>query len=156
MGSQVQEGKRPRTGAFRRPLKCLAVGGASCIYALHVAAVEITIADGISRSNPEDIDGNLHVFRPDVAWHRKVLSTADATIFSILLSAYPPFGCAIVSSGVYTNIMRGENTSVVKWFSKSKGGNNVDPERPCVFQKVWRYVSDGELTSCAFLWWSTP
>ena len=35
--------------------------------ALHVAGLENTIADGISRWEPEDIDGNLRAFRPDVA-----------------------------------------------------------------------------------------
>ena len=52
-----------------RLLGCLQVGSGWCFDALHVAGVEDTIADGFSRWEPEDIDGNLQAFRPDVAWH---------------------------------------------------------------------------------------
>ena len=55
--------------------------------ALHVAGVENTIANGISRWEPEDIDGNLHAFRPDVAWHRQVLGPTDVALCLGVLAA---------------------------------------------------------------------
>ena len=55
---------------------------------MYVAGVENTIADGISRWEPEDIDGNLRAFRPDVAWHRQVLGpTGVAVCFGMLASS---------------------------------------------------------------------
>ena len=36
--------------------------------------MENTVADGILRWESEDSDGNLHAFRPDVAWSRQVLA----------------------------------------------------------------------------------
>ena len=66
-------------------LGCLEVGSGWCFDALHVAGVENTIADGISRWEPEDIDGNLRAFRPDVAWHRQVVEpTGVAVCFGVL------------------------------------------------------------------------
>ena len=70
-----------------RLLGCLEVGSGWCFDALHVAGVENAIADGISRWEPEDIDGTLRAFRPDVAWHRQVLGlTGDAICFGGLAS----------------------------------------------------------------------
>ena len=63
-----------------RLLGCLEVDGGWCFDVLHVAGVENTIADGISRWEPEDIDGNLRAFRPDVAWHRQVLEPTDVAV----------------------------------------------------------------------------
>ena len=70
-----------------RPLRCLEVGSGWRFDALHVAGVENTIADGIFRWNPEATDVNLQAFRPDVAWHRQVLGTADVAICSGVLAA---------------------------------------------------------------------
>ena len=70
-----------------RLLGCLEVSSGWCFDALHVAGVENTIADGISRWNPGAIDGILHAFRPDVVWHRQVLGTADVVICSGVLAA---------------------------------------------------------------------
>ena len=68
-----------------RLLGCLEVGSGWCFDALQVAGVENSIADGISRWEPEDIDGNLRAFRPDVAWHRQVLGPmAVALCFKVL------------------------------------------------------------------------
>ena len=68
---------------------------------MHVAGVENIIADGITRWEPEDIDGNLHAFRPDVAWHRQVLEpTGVAVCFGGQL-AHPCVSCAVVSPSVY-------------------------------------------------------
>ena len=68
-----------------RLLGCLEVGSGWCFDALHVAGVENTIVDGISRWELEYIDGNLRVFRPDVAWHRQVLGpTGVALCFGVL------------------------------------------------------------------------
>ena len=78
-------GREPRSGALMRLLGCLEVGSGWCFDALHVAGVENAIADGISRWKPEDIDGNLRAFRPDVAWHRQVLEpTGVAVCFGVL------------------------------------------------------------------------
>ena len=71
-----------------RLLGCLEVGSGWCFDALHVAGVENIIADGISRWQPEDIDGNLRVFRPDVARHRQVLEpTGVAACFGVLAAS---------------------------------------------------------------------
>ena len=69
MGVEVQKGgKEPRSGgALMRLVGCLEVGSGWCFDALHVAGVENAVADGISPWEPEDIDGNLRAFRPDVA-----------------------------------------------------------------------------------------
>ena len=68
-----------------RLLGCVDVGSGWCFDALRVAGVENTIVDGISRWEPEDIDSNLRAFRPDVAWHRKVLGpTGVALCFGVL------------------------------------------------------------------------
>ena len=63
-----------------RLLGCLEVGSGWCFDALHVAGVENTIADGISRWEPEDIDGNLRASRPDVAWHPQVLGPTGVAL----------------------------------------------------------------------------
>ena len=64
---------------------CLEVGCGWSFDALYAAGVENIIADGISRWQPEDIDGNLRVFRPDVARHRQVLEpTGVAACFGVL------------------------------------------------------------------------
>ena len=65
--SKCRGGREPRSGALMRLLGYLEVGSGWCFDALHVAGVENAIADGISRWEPEDIDGNLRAFRPDVA-----------------------------------------------------------------------------------------
>ena len=53
--SKCRGGREPRSGAFMRLLGCLEVGSGSVFDALHVAGVENTITDGISRWEPEDI-----------------------------------------------------------------------------------------------------
>jgi len=70
-----------------RLLGCLEVGRGWCFDALHVDGVENTIADGILRWEPEDIDGNLRAFRPDVAWHRQVLEPTGVAICLGVLAA---------------------------------------------------------------------
>ena len=85
--SKCRGGKEPRSGALRRLLGCLEVGSAWCFDALHAAGVENTIADGISRWEPEAIDGNLHAFRPDVAWHRQVLGPTGVALSLGMLAA---------------------------------------------------------------------
>ena len=70
-----------------RLLRCLEVGSGWCFDALHVAGVENTIADGISRWEPERIDGTLHAFRPDVAWHRQVLGPTGVAVCLGVLAA---------------------------------------------------------------------
>ena len=71
-----------------RLLGCLQVGSRWCFDALHVTGVENTIADGISRWEPEDIEGNLRAFRPDVAWYRQVLGpTGIALCFGVLAAS---------------------------------------------------------------------
>ena len=71
-----------------RLLGCLKVGSGWFFDALHVAGVENTIADGISRWEPEDIDGNLRTFRSDLAWHRQVLvPTGIAVCFGVLAAS---------------------------------------------------------------------
>ena len=80
----MQWGKQPQHRAFRRLSGCLEVGSGWRVDALNVAGVEHTTADDISRWNSEAVDGNLHVFRPDVASHCKVLGTADVAILSEL------------------------------------------------------------------------
>ena len=77
--SKCSGGREPRSGALMRLLGCLEVGSRWWFDALHVAGVENTIADGTSRWEPEDIDGNLRAFRPDVAWHRQVLEPVSYT-----------------------------------------------------------------------------
>ena len=64
-----------------RLLGCLEVGSGWCFDALHVDGVENTIADGISRWEPEDIDGNLRSSRPDIAWHRQVLGPTGVALY---------------------------------------------------------------------------
>ena len=56
--SKCRRGTEPRSGALMRLLGCLEVGSGWCFDALHVVGVENTIADGISRWEPEDIDGS--------------------------------------------------------------------------------------------------
>ena len=86
MGIQVQRGER--TPTLMRLLGCLEVGSGWCFGALHVAGVENAIANGISRWEPEDIDGNLRACRPDVAWHRQVLGpTGVALCFGVLAAS---------------------------------------------------------------------
>ena len=69
-------------------LGCVEVGSGWCFDALHVAGVENTIADGISRWELEDIDSKLRASRPDVAWHRQVLGpTGVALCFGVLASS---------------------------------------------------------------------
>ena len=76
-----------------RLLGCLEVGSGWCFDALHVAGVENTIADGISRWEPEEIDGNLRAFRPNVAWHRQVLEpTGVAVCLGVLFVRFPVLG----------------------------------------------------------------
>ena len=58
MDIQVQRVERTRSGALMRLLECLEVGSGWCFDALHVAGMENTIYEGISRWEPEDIDGN--------------------------------------------------------------------------------------------------
>ena len=70
-----------------RLLGCLEVGSGWCFDALHVAGVENTIADGTSRWEPEDMDGNLHAFRPAVAWHQQVLEPTGVTVCFGVLAA---------------------------------------------------------------------
>ena len=70
-----------------RLLGCLEVGSGWCFDALHIAGVENTIADGISRWEPEDIDGNLRASRPDIAWHRQVLVPTGVTLCFGVLAA---------------------------------------------------------------------
>ena len=62
-----------------RLLGCLEVGSGWSFDALHVAGVENTVADGISRWQSEDIDGN-RAFRPDVASHRQVLGPTGVAV----------------------------------------------------------------------------
>ena len=84
MGIQVQRRERtPVRGAYA-PAR---VGSGWCFDALYVAGVENTIADFISRWEPEDIDGNLRAFRPDVAWHRQVLEPTGAGVCLGVLAA---------------------------------------------------------------------
>ena len=73
-------GREPRSGALMRLLGCLEVGSGWCFDALHVAGVENTIADGISRWKPEAIDGNLRASRPDVAYGRQVFGPAGVAL----------------------------------------------------------------------------
>ena len=81
--SKCKGGKEPRSGALMCLLGCLEVGRRWCFDALHVAGAEYTIADGISRWEPEYI-GTLRAFRPDVAWHRQVLGpTGVALCFGV-------------------------------------------------------------------------
>ena len=85
--SKRRGGIEPRSGALMRLVGCLEVGSGWCFNALHVAAVN-TIADGISRWEPEDIDGNLRAFRPDVAWHPQILGpTGVALCFGVLAAS---------------------------------------------------------------------
>ena len=70
MGIQVQRGERTRIRGAHAPARVSEVGSGWCFYALHVTGAEKTIADGISRWEPEDNDGNPRASRPDVAWHR--------------------------------------------------------------------------------------
>ena len=69
-----------------RLLGCLEVGSGWCFDALRVAGVENTIAEGISRWEPEDIDGN-RAFRPDVAWHRQKLKPMGVAVCFGVLAA---------------------------------------------------------------------
>ena len=86
--SKSKGGREPWSGALMRLLGCLEVGSGWCFDALHVAGVENTIADGISRWELEDIDGNLRAFQPDVAWHRQVLESTGVTgCFGVLAAS---------------------------------------------------------------------
>ena len=86
--SKCREGREHRSGALMRLLGCLQVGSGWCFDALHVAGVENTIADAISRWEPEDIDGNLRAFRPDAAWHRQKLGpTGVALCFGVFAAS---------------------------------------------------------------------
>ena len=80
MGIQVKMWERT---PIRGLLGCLEVGSGWCFDVLHVVGVEKTIADGISRWQPEYIDGNLRAFRPDVAWHRQVLEPTGVALWSV-------------------------------------------------------------------------
>ena len=85
-----------------RLVGCLEVGSGWCFDALHVAGVENTIADGISRWESEDIDGNLRASRPDVAWHRQVLGQRASRYASeCWRPAHPSVSCAVVSPSLY-------------------------------------------------------
>ena len=71
-----------------RLVGCLEVGSGWCFDALHVAGVENTTAEGVSRCEAEDIDGSLHACRPDVALHRLVLGpTGVALCFGVLAAS---------------------------------------------------------------------
>ena len=72
-----------------RLLRCLEVGSGWCFDALHIAGVENTIADGISRKEPEDIDVN-QAFWPDVAWYRQVLGPTGVALCLGMLAASSP------------------------------------------------------------------
>ena len=76
-----------RSGALMRLLGCLEVGSGWCFDALNVAGVENTIADGISRWQPDDMDGNLHASRPNVAWSRQVLGPTGVALCLGVLAA---------------------------------------------------------------------
>ena len=85
--SKCRRGKEPRSGALMCLLGCLEVGSGWCVDALHVAGVENTIVDGTSRWQPEDTDGNLRAFRPDVAWHRQGLGPTGIALCVGVLAA---------------------------------------------------------------------
>ena len=85
--SKCRGGRQPRSGALMRLLGCLEVGSGWWFDVLHVGGVENTIADGISRWEPEDNDGNLRAFRPDVAWHRQVLEPTGVAVCLGVLAA---------------------------------------------------------------------
>ena len=85
--SKRREGREPRSGAFMRILGHLEVGSKGCLDVLRVAGVETIIADGISRWEPEAIDGSLRASRPDVAWRRQVLGPAGVALCSGVLAA---------------------------------------------------------------------
>ena len=106
MGIQVQRGERTPIGALMRLPEYLEVGSGWFLDALHVADVNNTIADGISRWEPEDIDGNPRASRPDVAWHRQVLGPTGVAL---------SFGVWAVSSSVRQ--LRRRLTDRVRQFS---------------------------------------
>ena len=83
-------GRESLSRALMRLLECLEVSSGWCFDALHVAGVENTIADGISRWKPEDIDSKLHAFRPEVAWHRQVLGPTGVALCLGMLAASSP------------------------------------------------------------------
>ena len=98
---KCSRGREPRSGALVRLLGCLEVGSGWCFDALYVAGVENTIANGISRWEPEDMDGNHHAFRPDVAWHRQVLRPTSRYALDCWRPAHPPVRCAVASPSLH-------------------------------------------------------
>ena len=80
-------GREPRSGALMRMLGCLEMGSGWCFEAAHVKGVDNTIADGISRWEPETIDAHLRLSRPNVAWRQQVLDPEVADLCTGVLAA---------------------------------------------------------------------
>ena len=99
-----------------RRLGCLEVGSGWCFNALHVAGVDNTIAHGISRWEPEDIDGN-HAFRPDVAWRRQVLGPTGVALCLGVLAASSSASVTVVSPNLYVRF-----PVLGRWSGVDRGG----------------------------------
>lgn len=81
-------GKESRSGALMRILACLEMDSGWCFRAKHVAGINNTLADGISRWQCASINASLREFRPDIDWQEQKLGFAgDAISPGVLASS---------------------------------------------------------------------
>ena len=71
-----------------RMLGCLEMGSGWCFRAKHIAGVDNTIADGISRwADRSRITSDLRRSHPNVAWHEQVLTDEALRLITSVLDS---------------------------------------------------------------------
>ena len=74
-----------RVGGLMRSLGALEVKGKCCFQAKHVAGVDISLADLITRCEPSRINAELKRQRPDGNWREQVMGREEEKCSEILL-----------------------------------------------------------------------
>lgn len=80
-------GKESRSGALMRFLGCLEMDPGWCFRAKHIAGMNNTLADGISRWQRASINASLREFGPDIDWQERKLGFAGDAICSGVLAS---------------------------------------------------------------------
>ena len=86
MGVKLQRGKDAvRAGGLMRILGTLKVGGNWCFQAKHVAGVDNSLADLITRCEHSRVNAELNRRRPDVDWREQVMGGEEEQKCSAIL-----------------------------------------------------------------------